>query len=342
MACLKESALQGYLEELGSGPFRQMVESRLASCARCRAAFDRVVATNRRVNSWLAKLSSHADTVPCDSAQALGDVMSRVEAASSPFAFLDIGGRSTNPMALVSSFVFQGAIIAILMLIGTSAAVRTKIIQTTLLAPPPVQKPAQPRTGHSGGGGQHSPLPPLKGQLPKPAAKVFTAPLVTVEHPALVMDASLIAPADAWAVPTSAIGNPLGVIGGAGGPGEHGGIGKGVGPGIGDLTDSGTGGSDDAGIYILGNGVTAPSVLSKVDPEYSEEARKAKYSGAVLLSIVVNTDGQATDIRIVKSLGMGLDEKAIEAVQQWRFKPGTNKGTAVRVRAQIEVNFRLL
>jgi TonB family protein len=83
-------------------------------------------------------------------------------------------------------------------------------------------------------------------------------------------------------------------------------------------------------------------VLSKVDPEYSEEARKAKYSGAVVLSIVVNTDGRAGNIKVVRSLGMGLDEKAIEAVERWRFRPGTNNGIAVRVRAQIEVNFRLL
>jgi TonB family protein len=79
-----------------------------------------------------------------------------------------------------------------------------------------------------------------------------------------------------------------------------------------------------------------------VEPEYSEEARKAKYSGFVLLSIIVNTDGRAEEIRVVKSLGMGLDEKAIEAVQKWRFKPGRNRGGPVKVRAQIEVNFRLL
>ena len=83
-------------------------------------------------------------------------------------------------------------------------------------------------------------------------------------------------------------------------------------------------------------------MISKVDPEYSEEARKAKYSGSVMLSIVVGTDGLASDVQVVKSLGMGLDEKAIEAVKKWRFKPGLNKGVPVRVKAQIEVNFRLL
>jgi TonB family protein len=61
-----------------------------------------------------------------------------------------------------------------------------------------------------------------------------------------------------------------------------------------------------------------------------------------MLSIVVNTDGKAEDVKVVKSLGMGLDEKAIEAVMKWRFTPGKNKGVPVKVRAQIEVNFRLL
>jgi protein TonB len=92
----------------------------------------------------------------------------------------------------------------------------------------------------------------------------------------------------------------------------------------------------------VGGGVSAPAVIYKVDPEYSEEARKAKYSGTVLLSVIVDTEGNARDIRVAKSLGMGLDEKAVEAVMQWRFKPGLKGGQPVNVRAQIEVNFRLL
>jgi TonB family protein len=252
-------------------------------------------------------------------------------------------GRHTNPRALLSSLLFQGAIVAGLMLLGTNDAVRTRITQMSLIAPVPVKqlRPAHPRTNAGGGGGQRSPLPPLKGNLPKPAPKVFTIPLATIEHPALVMDASMIAAPDVWATPNS-IGNPLGVLNAAGGLGSRGGNGDGVGTGIGDNSGSGTGDRGDAGIYSVGNGTTPPSVLSKVDPEYSEEARKAKYSGAVLLSIVVNSDGHAEGIKVVRSLGMGLDEKAIEAVRQWRFVPGKNKGVPVKVRAQIEVNFRLL
>jgi TonB family protein len=88
--------------------------------------------------------------------------------------------------------------------------------------------------------------------------------------------------------------------------------------------------------------VTAPSLLFKVEPEYSEEARRAKYQGVVLLYVEVDPSGRATDIRVQRSLGLGLDEKAIEAVKKWKFLPGKKDGKAVAVAATIEVNFRLL
>lgn len=98
----------------------------------------------------------------------------------------------------------------------------------------------------------------------------------------------------------------------------------------------------DSTIYRVGGGVSAPAVIYKVDPEYSEEARDAKLSGAVMLSTIIDASGRARDIQVVKSLGMGLDEKAIEAVEQWKFKPGEKDGQPVKVRATIEVNFVLL
>jgi len=96
------------------------------------------------------------------------------------------------------------------------------------------------------------------------------------------------------------------------------------------------------GVYKVGGGVTAPMVLSKTEPAYTEEARAAKYQGTVLLSVQIGTDGLAHNIQVARSLGLGLDEKAIEAVSQWHFKPGTKDGQTVTVAATIEVNFRLL
>ena len=96
------------------------------------------------------------------------------------------------------------------------------------------------------------------------------------------------------------------------------------------------------GAYRIGGDVSAPVLVTKVEPEYSEEARKAKYSGTVLLSIVVDANGLPRDIHIIRPLGLGLDEKAIEAVSKWRFRPGMKGGHAVATQAQVEVNFRLL
>jgi TonB family protein len=95
------------------------------------------------------------------------------------------------------------------------------------------------------------------------------------------------------------------------------------------------------GVYRIGGGVSAPVPIVKPEPEYSQEARAAKWQGAVLLQLVVDENGVPQDIRVVRSLGLGLDQKAIEAVQQWRFKPGLKDGNPVPTSAIIEVNFRL-
>lgn len=95
-------------------------------------------------------------------------------------------------------------------------------------------------------------------------------------------------------------------------------------------------------VYRVGGGVSAPAVLYKVDPAYTEQARKAKISGTVVLQLVVDASGTARDIKVIRGLGLGLAEKAIEAVNRWKFRPGYKNGQAVSVQATIEVNFRLL
>jgi TonB family protein len=100
--------------------------------------------------------------------------------------------------------------------------------------------------------------------------------------------------------------------------------------------------SNDDTVHKMGDGVTAPRVLAKVEPEYDPAAKDAKIAGTVLLSVVVGTDGVAHDINVVQSLTPGLDSKAIEAVQQWKFQPGTLNGEPVKVQARIEINFKLM
>ena len=87
--------------------------------------------------------------------------------------------------------------------------------------------------------------------------------------------------------------------------------------------------------------MTAPRAIYSPEPDYSEEARKAKFQGIVILQVVVDSDGRSREIRVARSAGMGLDEKAIEAVRQWRFEPGTKDRHAVAVVVNVEVNFRL-
>jgi TonB family protein len=117
---------------------------------------------------------------------------------------------------------------------------------------------------------------------------------------------------------------------------------------IGPTGGSGGGGRDmttppvlPPGVYRPGNGVTSPVLISKVEPQYSEEARAAKYQGSVLLNVVIDAQGRPSDVSVLHALGLGLDEQAIEAVKQWRFEPGKRAGTPVPVMAQIEVNFRM-
>jgi TonB family protein len=95
-------------------------------------------------------------------------------------------------------------------------------------------------------------------------------------------------------------------------------------------------------VYRVGQGVSAPSVLQKVDPEYSDEARAVALDGTVVLSVEIGPDGFGHNARVVRGLGLGLDESALDAISQWRFQPGLKDGQPVTVLATIEINFRLL
>jgi TonB family protein len=199
-----------------------------------------------------------------------------------------------------------------------------------------------------GGGGLQQPLPASQGRTPRFTFLQIAPPAVTPPNPnpILAVEPTLIGPADA--VPPldfSRFGNPLSSIGPpSSGPGRNGGIGNGDRGGIGDDAGPGLGqGPGMGGVYRVGvDGVSAPQLMRRVEPEYSEQARKAKWQGVVKLQIEVWPDGRAHNIRVLRSLGMGLDERAVEAVSQWTFRPGMRDGKPVRTFATVEVNFRLL
>jgi TonB family protein len=96
-----------------------------------------------------------------------------------------------------------------------------------------------------------------------------------------------------------------------------------------------------AGVYRIGGVVSEPRLLVKVEPTYTDEARRAMLAGQVNLQCVIGADGKAGNFRMQRSLGLGLDEKAIEAVGSWRFQPGMKAGQPVAVFANVEVTFRL-
>jgi periplasmic protein TonB len=121
------------------------------------------------------------------------------------------------------------------------------------------------------------------------------------------------------------------------GSGNHGGIGPGNGNGYGPGQDGGYGG----GVMSVGGLVSPPQLIYYVDPEFSDEARRAKYQGTCIVGIIVDAQGMPQHIHVVRSLGMGLDEKAIEAVRQYKFKPARYQGHAVAVEIEVLVSFRI-
>ncbi len=214
---------------------------------------------------------------------------------------------------------------------------------------PPLKLPPSAKKG-GGGGGDRSPLPPSIGQIPKFARIQFAPPVVIVrnENPELMVTATLIGPPDIT-LPQPDInrfGDLFGKLGpDSSGPGTGSGIGEGDGKGVGPGKGPGFGPGKGGGIdfpFRPGGDVTAPVLIHQVEPEYSEEARKAKYQGTVVIHCVVDTNGAVRNIRLAQSVDLGLDEKAIEAVRQWKFRPGTRDGLPVPVWAAIEVTFRLL
>jgi TonB family protein len=279
-----------------------------------------------------------------------------LEVTSKPVAVKEIWGfyGGQGKRAGMTSFLVHVGVLALLFFLGTNKVVQQVVKQQIeLIAPdiapykPTVKKDAM---HGGGGGGDRSPTPVSKGKLPKLANRQFVPPMIShVENPKLVMDPTLIMPPDTNIpkVDSPNLGDPLsksGIAsngfgsGGGMGSGRGGGIGPGSGPGYGP----GSGGGMGGGAYRIGGGVSPPAIIFKVEPEYSEEARKAKFQGTVTLSVVVDEKGNPRDIKITRPLGLGLDQKAVEAVEKWKFSPGKKDGKPVPVFAQIEVNFRLL
>ena len=280
-----------------------------------------------------------------------------LQLTSKPVAVKDMwSDYKKSRMATESSLLLHVIVIALIIIpFGKKAVevVKREVIFMPDLSPYELSlPPADTKAGGGGGGGDRSPEPASKGELPELSMRQLSPPTVIIRNPQpkLPVAPTVIVPPDIplpTTVDIARLGDPLGVItfpssgsgfGGGIGDGSGGGVGSGRGGGVGP----GEGGGIGGGVFRVGGGVSAPELVFKVDPEYSEQARKSKYQGTVVLNLVVQKDGSVRDIRVMTALGMGLDEKAIDAVKQWRFRPGQKGGQPVDVSAVIEVTFRLL
>ncbi len=232
----------------------------------------------------------------------------------------------------------------------TPAAVQKPIVALVDPTDLPALKPSKTQVGGGGGGGDRDVLAASKGKLPKFSMEQITPPVVVVrnEHPKLAVEPTVVIPPQVRLAANNMpnFGDPMAHAvlpsngtgsGGGIGSGSGGGVGSGKGPGFGPGEGGGTGG----GLFHVGGGVSPPRQIYAPEPEFSEEARKAKYQGVCTLGLIVGTDGRPSNIRVLSSLGMGLDEKAIEAVKNWKFEPAMKDGHPVRVEIAVEVDFHL-
>jgi TonB family protein len=284
-----------------------------------------------------------------------------LQLTSHPVKVRDIWGeynykKESAGVSAVVHVLMVGGLIGI-SIMGARAMKNAEKPKETVLLIAPDLTPQLPMTkkeqssGGGGGGGDHDKLQAPKGKLPKLAMEQITPPAVVIRNPnpKLAVEPTVVVPPEiklASNMPN--LGNPLTAVpsgppsngigsGGGIGSGSGGGVGSGTGPGVGP----GRGGGIGGGVFRVGGGVSAPRALDTPDPEYSEEARKAKYQGTCVLWLIVGPDGHPRDIKVARALGMGLDEKAIEAVRNWKFEPALKDGKPVAVQINVEVNFRL-
>jgi periplasmic protein TonB len=228
-------------------------------------------------------------------------------------------------------------LIALLLLVAVRSTRTPRPTTAPLRATPltffPPPKALDPRSG----GSNQTSLPARHGTPPPRASRTFIPPN-SADHPRLLLPITIDfdIPIDSAA---TNVGDPLSKL-------AAGALGKNGANGIGDRGCCGGIGESRSGPpgqgVERGRGVTPPELLYKVEPEFSEEARKAKHQGVVVLAIEVDANGQVRNVRIRQGLGLGLDEKAMDAVSRWRFRPGILNGKPVITEALVQVNFQLL
>ena len=268
-----------------------------------------------------------------------------LELESKPIPVIDrmaVKRSPTSTAVAVGIHAIAIALIAWLLAKGVKMAAP----QLTHLVTPidlPVTPPKAPpkAVAMGGGGGQRGPTPVTKGTPPKfaerqivpPSKPPIQEPKITIQPTVEVQkDVKMVSNVPQLGVPNSPIVGPM-ALGNGSGTGLGSGNGSGIGPG--------SGGNTGGGPRRIGGGVSAPVLIYSVEPEFSEEARKAKGAGNVLVNLWVDQQGRPSHVRVLRGVGMGLDEKAMEAVRQYKFKPAMENGKPVLVELNVEVNFQI-
>jgi TonB family protein len=244
--------------------------------------------------------------------------------------------------AASTSLILHLAAMALLFLFGYSlpqtplARKQPARIVVPLTAPLVTEKP--------GGGGGDSLLPAPRGRAPEPVIhRIFIPPAKPlIENPKLPLQMAMIEEPE-FNIAAISVGNPLSPFmnGDRGRGAGFLNLGDGDGRGIGDDDGPGLGGRRPA-VQVKPRITRGPEVVYSPEPEYSEEARKVRFQGTVVLSVEIGADGRTSNIRVMRAVGLGLDEKAVEAVSRWRFRPAIAGDRPVAVTALVEVSFHLL
>ncbi len=255
-----------------------------------------------------------------------------LELTSKPIPVPDRMAVKRNPVAVAASAFLNGGIIAILLITVVKPMIAPKKPDVALT---PIDITDPKIEGPHGGGGSPDKAPPVLGRVPPKMQMPDVAPKL-MEPPPPSVDVMDEIP-DNPKLPNFGMANSNVKLASGGGGGK----GIGYGPGDGSGYGPGTGGNWGDGLEHIGGAVSAPILIKEVQAEFSDEARRAKYQGVVLVSFIVDTQGNPQNPRVVRALGMGLDEKALEAIKQYKFKPAMKYGKPVAVKMAIEINFQL-
>jgi len=262
-----------------------------------------------------------------------------LELTSTPIPVPDRMAVKANPYAFGTAAIINGSILAILLAVGVGKVIEQQKKNNLTITPVDVSEFKSQKVEQiaHGGGGAPDKAPPIQGKVPPRMQAIDMKP--KIDQPALpsIDVAKDITIPDDSKLPNFGMAKSSNVKVASGGNGSGFGMGSGHGNGYGDGSGGGTGG----GVYRPGGGVSAPVLLRSVDAEFSEEARRNKYQGIVLVNVIVDAQGNVQNPRVARSLGMGLDEKAVEAVLKYKFKPCRKDGMPVSCTVPIEIDFHI-